>query len=108
MDITRKPGRAVFIDVDLEAAPLAMAFLFRGCVRNPHHTTKVSSSLHNKVLLRLISIPAQAYLQPVKSGILAVTLDRPKAKNAISTQLLREFRDCITTAAKNKLCVDHP
>lgn len=51
---------------------------------------------------RYLSTPAQAYLEPIKSGISAITLDRPKAKNAISMQLLRELRECIAIAGRDK------
>lgn len=97
----------VFTAVVLERHPAAlnplvrktMASLFRCRVRYSRHIVPTYSGPFS---VRLISTSAQAYLEPVKSGILAITLDRPKAKNAISTQLLREFRSCITTAGKDR------
>jgi len=52
---------------------------------------------------RLLSNAPQAYLEPIAAvkGVVAITLDRPKAKNAISIQLLREFRSCIKAAGKD-------
>ena len=84
------------------AKPQNMASLFRCRVRYTRHIVPTSSGPYSRFSVRLISTPAQAYLEPVKSGILAITLDRPKTKNAISTQLLREFRSCITTAGKDR------
>ena len=81
-----------------------MTLLFRAHVRHSRHILHTC----NRVFLRLISTPRQAYSESIKSGILAITLDRPKVKNAISTQLLHEFRNCITAAAKDRSYVTHP
>lgn len=43
-------------------------------------------------------MPAEAYLDTVADGIAAISLNRPKAKNAISIQLLRELRLSIEEA----------
>lgn len=39
--------------------------------------------------------PAEAYLQEAKPGVHYLSLNRPKAKNAISRRLLAEFHDCL-------------
>ncbi|KAH9939975.1 ClpP/crotonase [Amylocystis lapponica] len=47
---------------------------------------------------RFLQTPsAEAYLEPVAShpGITCLSLNRPKAKNAISLRLLKEFRECL-------------
>jgi methylglutaconyl-CoA hydratase len=66
----------------------------------------LSISRHGKlytppIARRFISSPAQAYLETVGEGIASLVLNRPRAKNAISVQLLKEFRACIDTAAKD-------
>ncbi|KAH6915056.1 enoyl-CoA hydratase/isomerase [Coprinopsis sp. MPI-PUGE-AT-0042] len=46
----------------------------------------------------------QAFLKPVEShpGICGLALNRPKSKNAISVQLLRELTDCLETVKYDK------
>ncbi|GBE80011.1 ClpP/crotonase [Sparassis latifolia] len=45
------------------------------------------------------SADAEAYLEPIKShpGVTCLLFNRPKARNAISLRLLKEFRGCLDT-----------
>ncbi|KAJ3488787.1 hypothetical protein NLI96_g2572 [Meripilus lineatus] len=45
---------------------------------------------------------AEAFLEEAKPGITFLQLNRPKAKNAISLRLLKEFRECLDTVHFNK------
>ncbi|KAI9066420.1 hypothetical protein FKP32DRAFT_387111 [Trametes sanguinea] len=49
---------------------------------------------------------AEAYLEPVQGrpGITALLLNRPKAKNAISMRLLKEFQECLDRVQFDKEC----
>lgn len=56
-----------------------------------------------------MSVPTgEAYLETVKDGIAAISLNRPKAKNAISVQLLKELRASIDAAAQDSSYVHLP
>ncbi|KAF7798336.1 hypothetical protein EIP86_009557 [Pleurotus ostreatoroseus] len=46
---------------------------------------------------------AEAFLEEAKPGISFLSLNRPKAKNAISLRLLKEFRECIDTVHNDVL-----
>ncbi|KAI0089117.1 ClpP/crotonase-like domain-containing protein [Irpex rosettiformis] len=54
------------------------------------------SCLHaRRYIQTTTSDQAEAFLEQARSGVAFLSLNRPKAKNAISLRLLKEFRDCL-------------
>jgi len=48
------------------------------------------------------SLEAEAFLEEARPGVTFLSLNRPKAKNAISVRLLKEFKECLETAHFDK------
>ncbi|KII85778.1 hypothetical protein PLICRDRAFT_44181 [Plicaturopsis crispa FD-325 SS-3] len=62
----------------------------------PRRSTAVTFGLGNRSISN--SSPPEAFLESLEyPGVTCLSLNRPKAKNAISVRLLQEFRDCLET-----------
>jgi len=49
-----------------------------------------------------VTSEAEAYLEEARPGVSFLSLNRPKAKNAISLRLLKEFRECLDAVQFDK------